>query len=271
MTLQISLAGTGSGSVSAGAISCATACSPLVPWGSNVTLIATPAPGSVFAGWAGACSGSGPCALTPTASAEVTATFVATPGGSSPVPLPLPVPVPAPAPASIPTVGISITGSGTVHSAAQTSLIAECPGSCAGTATGGSLILYATPALGWTFEGWAGACSGSGPCDLSASADESVSARFAAFVPQAPRIRSLAVARGTVKVKLTLPLGATGLQCALVREPMRPHAHRSRPIFASCGTSKTYRDLRRGTYTLYVRALAPAARSTVAPRRLTVR
>ena len=274
VTLQLSLAGTGSGAVSAGAVTCATSCSPLIPWGGSVTLIATPAPGSTFTGWSGACSGSDPCTLTPTTSAGVTATFAATPGGISPVPVPapapVPVPAPAPAPASIATVGIAIPGSGTVRSAAQTTPIAACPGSCAGTASGGSLVLYATPALGWTFEGWAGACSGSGPCDLSTSSDAGVSARFAPFVPQAPRIRSLEMAGGTVTVKLTLPRGATGLQCALVHEPTRPHAHRPRPIFVSCGTSKTYRGLRSGTYTLSLRALAPAARSTVASRRLTV-
>src|SRR4030095_5918505 len=44
----------------------------------NVTLTATPAAGSTFAGWSGACSGTGSCTVTMSAARSVTATFNAT-------------------------------------------------------------------------------------------------------------------------------------------------------------------------------------------------
>jgi hypothetical protein len=54
-------------------------CSLGYPAGSEVTLTATPSPGSVFAGWGGACSGSTSCNLTIGADQAVSATFVITP------------------------------------------------------------------------------------------------------------------------------------------------------------------------------------------------
>lgn len=61
-------AGTGNGTVSPS--------NPTVNNGSTVTLTATPATGSVFAGWSGACSGgSATCQLTVTANVTATATF----------------------------------------------------------------------------------------------------------------------------------------------------------------------------------------------------
>ncbi len=69
--------GTGSGSVSSsvGGIECGSACSAKVPPGTQVTLTATPQEGSTFAGWSGACSGTGSCTVAPTTAATVTATF----------------------------------------------------------------------------------------------------------------------------------------------------------------------------------------------------
>lgn len=60
-------------------LSCPSVCGASYPYvpGTEVELIATPAPGSAFLGWGGgACSGSAPtCSLTLSASDEVTATF----------------------------------------------------------------------------------------------------------------------------------------------------------------------------------------------------
>jgi hypothetical protein len=59
-------------------LSCPAACGANYPYlpGTEVELIATPAPGSTFLGWGGACSGSAPtCSFALSASAEVTATF----------------------------------------------------------------------------------------------------------------------------------------------------------------------------------------------------
>ena len=43
--------------------------------GTSVTLVAVPATGSTFAGWSGACTGTGTCTVAMTAARTVTATF----------------------------------------------------------------------------------------------------------------------------------------------------------------------------------------------------
>ena len=75
--LTISRAGTGSGNVSSGpaGISCGGDCSESYYNATSVTLSASPASGSNFAGWGGDCSGTGLCTLTMSSSHAVTATF----------------------------------------------------------------------------------------------------------------------------------------------------------------------------------------------------
>lgn len=107
-TLSIGKAGSGSGSVTckAGAGS-AGACAPSYDEGTTITLAASAAPGSTFAGWSGGgCTGTSGCTLTLEADTVVTATFDAIPpvidgggggggasgGGAGPAP-PAPVPV----------------------------------------------------------------------------------------------------------------------------------------------------------------------------------
>jgi hypothetical protein len=76
-TLTVSKAGTGSGTVasSPAGINCGTDCTENYNSGTAVMLTATAAPGSVFAGWSGACTGTGACAVTLGAAKTVTATF----------------------------------------------------------------------------------------------------------------------------------------------------------------------------------------------------
>jgi hypothetical protein len=72
--LTITKAGTGSGSVTCNG----GACAATYPEGTEVTLAATAASGSTFAGWSGAgCSGTGTCKVTINADTTVTATFTA--------------------------------------------------------------------------------------------------------------------------------------------------------------------------------------------------
>jgi hypothetical protein len=75
-TLSITDAGTGSGAVtsSPAGISCGSTCSHSYTSGTQVTLSATAASGSTFAGWSGACAGS-TCTVTMSAAETVTATF----------------------------------------------------------------------------------------------------------------------------------------------------------------------------------------------------
>lgn len=76
-SLSVSLAGSGTGTVisSPVGIDCGSACSAEFVHGSLVTLTATPAAGSVFAGWSGACAGTGDCAVSMDADLTVSAEF----------------------------------------------------------------------------------------------------------------------------------------------------------------------------------------------------
>jgi len=75
--LTVSLAGSGAGTVSGSGISCPGNCSDSYGASTTVTLTATPAAGSTFAGWSGACSGTGTCTVAMSADRSVTAIFPA--------------------------------------------------------------------------------------------------------------------------------------------------------------------------------------------------
>jgi hypothetical protein len=74
--LSVITNGTGTGTVSGAGINCGSVCSDSYAPGTLVTLTATPASGSTFAGWSGGgCTGTGTCAVTMKAATSVTATF----------------------------------------------------------------------------------------------------------------------------------------------------------------------------------------------------
>jgi hypothetical protein len=74
--LSVLTNGTGTGTVSGVGINCGSVCSDSYGPGTAVTLTATPASGSTFAGWSGGgCSGTGTCTVTMNAATSVTATF----------------------------------------------------------------------------------------------------------------------------------------------------------------------------------------------------
>lgn len=88
-TLTVTEAGTGGGSVTSGdgAISCPSVCSNFYTSAAPVTLTATAAAGSTFAGWGGDCSGTTPtCQLTMNSNRAVSATFTRTSSGPPPAP-----------------------------------------------------------------------------------------------------------------------------------------------------------------------------------------
>ncbi|MCP5449373.1 MAG: M4 family metallopeptidase [Gammaproteobacteria bacterium] len=76
-SLTVAKAGTGSGTVTSNpaGINCGADCSENYPANTAVTLTATPAGGSTFGGWSGACAGTGACQVTMNATKSVTATF----------------------------------------------------------------------------------------------------------------------------------------------------------------------------------------------------
>lgn len=81
VTLTVATSGTGSGTVtsSPAGINCGATCSASLESNSSATLTATPATGSTFTGWSGACSGTGSCLVTMNTNQTVTATFDSTP------------------------------------------------------------------------------------------------------------------------------------------------------------------------------------------------
>lgn len=83
--LAVSLAGTGNGTVTSttAGISCGATCTAGFASGSSVTLTATPATGSTFTGWSGACSGTGSCVVKMSGNkVAVTATFATSVGNT---------------------------------------------------------------------------------------------------------------------------------------------------------------------------------------------
>jgi hypothetical protein len=77
-TLFVSTAGDGAGTVTStpAGIDCGAGCSHAYDYGSSVTLTASAAAGSSFAGWAGACTGMASCVIAMTAARSVAASFV---------------------------------------------------------------------------------------------------------------------------------------------------------------------------------------------------
>ena len=73
--LAVAIAGHGSVTSVPGGIACGADCSESYAIGTVVTLSATPAADSIFAGWSGACSGTGRCTVRLDAVKTVTATF----------------------------------------------------------------------------------------------------------------------------------------------------------------------------------------------------
>jgi hypothetical protein len=56
-------------------VSCSATCTTSFAAGTSVTLTADPDPGAAFAGWTGACAGSGPCTVVLSQARSVTARF----------------------------------------------------------------------------------------------------------------------------------------------------------------------------------------------------
>lgn len=164
--LTVNLAGNGQGRVtgSPAGIDCGTACSVDLEVGERVTLAATPEPGFLFAGWGGgACEGTAPtCEVELDEDVTVTATFVR------------------------PGHGLTVTRSGNGGGRVTSSPAGiECGADCEGEyADGAAVTLTATPDAGSIFNGWSGACRGSGTtCQLTMDRSLTATATFLRLLP----------------------------------------------------------------------------------------
>ncbi|HEX4463872.1 MAG TPA: PKD domain-containing protein [Solirubrobacterales bacterium] len=178
--LSVFKTGTGSGTVtsSPAGISCGESCSAEFEAGKVITLTPTPASGSEFTGWSGACSGTGACQVTMSEAQSVAASFALEEGTPPPSEFQL-------------TVFATGTGSGTVASSPAG---IACGETCvAKFNTGAAVTLTTTPASGSEFTGWSGACSGTGACQVTMDEARSVSAGFEPEPPPPPTRYTLTV------------------------------------------------------------------------------
>lgn len=162
-TLVVQKQGTGSGTVvsNPAGISCGADCSETYAANTVVSLTASPAAGSLFAGWGGACSGTGACSVTLDTAKSVTATF------------------------NLPVYTLTVkhagTGNGrTISNPTGINCTADCT---EGYKAGTSVTLTAGAAVGSSFDGWSGSCSGTGTCTVTMSQARSVTATFTKLAP----------------------------------------------------------------------------------------
>jgi len=113
--------------------------------GTTVPVTATADSGYTFGGWSGACAGTGACTVTMDADKTVTANFVQRQFSLNVV--------------AAPTAGGTVTGGGSY-------------------ASGTTVPVTAIPNAGYMFNGWSGACLGTGACTVTMDADKTVTASF---------------------------------------------------------------------------------------------
>jgi uncharacterized repeat protein (TIGR02543 family) len=173
--LMISMDGNGSGAVTSlpAGIDCGSTCSASFNYNSSVTLTATSATGSTFAGWSGGgCSGSlSTCVVTMDAGKSVTATFIQ----------------------SEYSLTTSVVGGGNITRDNM------------GPYFYGQVVqLTAVPDPGWNFSGWSSDLNGSvNPASLTINANKSVTATFTQNVYTLTIIKA-GTGSGTVS---SLPIG----------------------------------------------------------------
>lgn len=161
--LSVVKAGTGSGTITSSfaGIQCPGDCSEDFYQGAKITLTATAAAGSYFAGWTGVCAdspGGNSCEVTMDVARTVGASFEFND-----------------------LLQVSINGPGKVTSVPAG---IDCGQDCEQSFQPGSqVVLTATPQTGAYFQSWIGACSGSTPtCTVSVNGLVNVTASFASAV-----------------------------------------------------------------------------------------
>lgn len=153
--LAVTIAGPGRVVANVPGLQCTQTCTTTWNAGTPLSLAATPGPGSKLVRWGGACSGAGACNVTTAPGAAVSAVF-------GPLVFQL---------------RVTITGRGSVRSSSRG---LTCRPRCSATFPSFAPVrLTATPAKGWRFRSWAGACRGTRrTCTLPMNAAASARAVF---------------------------------------------------------------------------------------------
>ncbi|HOS02989.1 MAG TPA: hypothetical protein PKZ01_07900, partial [Candidatus Hydrogenedentes bacterium] len=162
--------------------------------GDVVTLTATPASGWTFQGWSGDLGGStNPISLTLNTNKSVTATFVRVAA----------------------TLTLTTSGQGTIG-----------VDKAAPYYVGDVVTLTATPASGWTFQGWSGDLSGTtNPASLTLNTNKSVTATF---VTTGPQLNIVKIGQGRVDVSPAPPY-APGTVVTVTFSPSNGQQFTSKP------------------------------------------
>jgi hypothetical protein len=194
--LSVFRAGSGSGTVTStpSGIACGLVCAASFEAGTTVTLTQSADAESEFAGWSGACSGTGACSVALSESKSVTARFDSE------------GPPPSKFDLSVLTTG---SGSGTVTSSP---LGISCGAGCGAEFAAGTIVALSQSAdAGSQFTGWSGACSGAGACQVTMDEAKTVGASFEGGSGNAELTVSWGGA-GTGRVKSDL----SGINCGSV-------------------------------------------------------
>lgn len=157
-TLTVAVTGSGAGTVTAPEISCPSTCAASYPQGTEVTLTAAPGAGTTFAGWSGACKGTGACTVSMQEAQSVTAAF------------------------TLNNETLIVNRSGPSQGSVSGGGI-SCGGACSVTVPYGTSI---TISAHWPwdvrFDAWQnGGCAGTGSCTIKMTSNVTVGAPFSGY------------------------------------------------------------------------------------------
>lgn len=159
--LNMKAKGDGAGIIttSVSGVQCPWACSTSLPKDTRLTLTAVADKGSIFTGWSGRCTGTGPCTFTLSQDSSVTANFQT---------------------GWVVTVTVTGAGGGTVTSSPPGSPPIDCRTSCSATFPKGTTVtLTGKPAQANTSFGWSKGCTGTNSvCSITLQSDIEVSIDF---------------------------------------------------------------------------------------------
>lgn len=221
-TVSVSVGANGQGSIlvqnssGVGILACSSGtCSKEIAAGTQLTISAQPALGSVFGGWSGTgsgsvCHGTAPCAFQLTANSSFSVSFFDVDFTM--------------------TVQAADIGSGSIHGKTQTGAImvnclvtdgqANGPGCTRILSAGMQLVFSALPDSESSFVGWSGgsgsasACTGSGPCTFVLSQNSSLKGSFRKATTTFSMDMTI-VGTGSGDVEGTIDSGAVAMNCSI--------------------------------------------------------